>query len=138
MKNHTQIITTLNDEIIIQVHKLFLKEWWTKTRSITDTKFLIDKSDITFSLIELETNKLLGFARVLTDWIDTALIMDVIVNEEYRGRGFGKQIVDTITSFPDLNKVKRFDLHCKSKLEEFYNKSNFVRTPEMIWLRKNS
>ena len=128
----------MNQERIIQIHGLFLNEWWTNKRTIEETKSIIDNSTITFSLIEKKNNKLIGFTRVLTDYNDTALILDVIINVEYRNLGLGKYMIDFITQYPHLQKVNMFDLHCKTNLEEFYGKSNFVRTTEMIWLRKNN
>ena len=41
-------------------------------------------------------NKIVGFARIITDFVTTFYLMDVIVEEVYRGHGIGKMLMDTI------------------------------------------
>lgn len=51
-------------------------------------------------------DKLVGFARVVTDGATIYWLCDVFVDEEYRGHGIGKKLVGTITNadeFKDLN-----------------------------------
>lgn len=138
MKDKFDITIKINNEMISCIHNLFINEWWTNKRTIEDTKRIIDNSTISFCLIEKQTKKMIGFTRVLTDFNDTALILDVIINSNYRNQGLGQYMLDYITHYPDFKNVDKFDLHCKTDLEEFYGKSNFIRTPEMIWLRKNN
>jgi GNAT superfamily N-acetyltransferase len=46
-----------------------------------------------------------GFARVVTDRATAAHLKDVFVLPEHRGRGFGRQIVQTVMAHPDLQCV---------------------------------
>ena len=46
--------------------------------------------------------KMLGFARVVTDKVVFAYLMDFFVFEDYRGRGLGKRLVKHIIEQPDL------------------------------------
>ena len=43
-----------------------------------------------------------GFARCLTDYAVTFLLMDVIIDERFRGRGLGKALVSAILSHEKL------------------------------------
>jgi GNAT superfamily N-acetyltransferase len=51
-----------------------------------------------------------GFARVVTDRAAFAYLADVFVLLEYRGRGLGKWLVETVLSHPDLQGLRRFFL----------------------------
>jgi GNAT superfamily N-acetyltransferase len=47
---------------------------------------------------------------VVTDFVRFAHVLDVFVLKEFRGRGFGKLLMSTILSHPDLNTISRFTL----------------------------
>ena len=52
----------------------------------------------------------IGFARVITDRATFAYLADVYVLEEYRGRGLGTWLVETVIAHPDLRGLRRFVL----------------------------
>jgi GNAT superfamily N-acetyltransferase len=58
-----------------------------------------------------EDGKQIGFARVVTDGATFAHLMDVFVLSDYRGRGYGKELVRAVMSHPDLQGVRKFMLH---------------------------
>ena len=45
--------------------------------------------------------RLVGFARVITDYATTWYLCDVIIDPEYRGMGLGKALVSHIASLPE-------------------------------------
>jgi GNAT superfamily N-acetyltransferase len=51
-----------------------------------------------------------AFARVVTDYVRFAHLLDVFVLKEFRGRGLGKRLVDSILSHPELRTIMRFTL----------------------------
>ena len=51
-----------------------------------------------------------AFARVVTDYVRYAHVLDVFVLKEFRGRGFGKLLVAKMLSHPDLSTIIRFTL----------------------------
>jgi len=51
-----------------------------------------------------------GFARVVTDFVRFAHVLDVFVLKEFRGRGFGKLLVSGMLAHPDLSSIIRFTL----------------------------
>jgi GNAT superfamily N-acetyltransferase len=51
-----------------------------------------------------------GFARLVTDFVRFAHLMDVFVVREFRGRGFSKQLIGHILGYPPLATVTRFTL----------------------------
>lgn len=76
------------------------KSYWAKGRSLENVKKSIDNS-ICFGLYDSE-DKMLGFARVVTDTVVFAYLMDLFIVEEYQGRGLGKELVKHIIEHPDL------------------------------------
>jgi N-acetylglutamate synthase-like GNAT family acetyltransferase len=45
---------------------------------------------------------MMGFARVVTDKVVFAYLMDLFIFEQFRGKGFGKKLVKYIVEHPDL------------------------------------
>jgi GNAT superfamily N-acetyltransferase len=58
-----------------------------------------------------EDGEQIGFARVVTDRATFAHLMDVFVLSEYRGRGYGKELLRAVLSHPDLQGIRKFTLH---------------------------
>lgn len=46
-------------------------------------------------------------ARIVTDYVTFAWLCDVFVDEEYRGRGIAKWLLETILAHPDIAGLKR-------------------------------
>ena len=61
-----------------------------------------------FSL--LESDQLIGFARVISDRATIAYLGDVFVQPEFRGRGLGKWLVQCVMSHPELKGLRRWIL----------------------------
>lgn len=51
-----------------------------------------------------------GFARVVTDLVRYAHLLDVFVLPEFRGRGIGKLLMENILAHPDLRTIVRYTL----------------------------
>ncbi|WP_313177052.1 GNAT family N-acetyltransferase [Massilia sp.] len=51
-----------------------------------------------------------AFARVITDFATFANLVDVFVLPEYRGHGYGKQLVAAVLGHPSLQRLRRFTL----------------------------
>jgi GNAT superfamily N-acetyltransferase len=58
----------------------------------------------------LATDRLIGFARVISDRATIAYLGDVFVLPEYRGRGFGKWLMQCVMSHPELQGLRRWIL----------------------------
>jgi predicted GNAT family N-acyltransferase len=119
-------INKLDSQQINQLHQLYQKEWWTKGRILSDVKIMLQNTDFIFALCEEDTNQLIAFARVLTDKVYKALILDVIVDPDYRSQGLGKEIMQMILDHPDLKYIKHFELYCLPELIPFYKKWGFT------------
>ena len=52
----------------------------------------------------------IGFARIVTDYVRFAHLMDVFVLPEYRGLGISKLLMENILSHPELRTIVRYTL----------------------------
>jgi N-acetylglutamate synthase-like GNAT family acetyltransferase len=55
-----------------------------------------------------DVGRQIGLARVVTDYATFAWLCDVFIHEDYRGKGIGKWLMETLTSHPDLQGLRRF------------------------------
>ena len=87
----------------------FLKEesYWAKDRSFQEVKKSLDHS-LCFGLYK--NNKMVGFARVVTDFTVFAYLADVFIIRQERANGLGKTLVEFILETPSIKNVKRWML----------------------------
>lgn len=83
------VIHTLSQKHISQLHELYQQEWWTKGRTLEETKNCVAGSQVCIGLISANDEPI-GFARVLTDFTFKALIFDVIVRKNHRKPALAK------------------------------------------------
>ena len=57
-----------------------------------------------------EGNKQIGIARIVSDYAIFAYLCDVFIHEDYRARGLGKWLMETVRSHPDLQGLRRWVL----------------------------
>lgn len=114
----------LSEQHVEQLHQLYQTVWWANTRSLEDTKRCVEGSSVCVAILD-ESNQLIGFARVVTDFIYKGIIFDVIVNQQYRGQGLGQQLMKAITSHPQLQAVQHLELYCLPEMEAFYQEYGF-------------
>ena len=102
-RNHMEyLISTEKSKIDVKAVHDYLcnRSYWAKGRSIERVEMSIENS-ICFGLYDYEDN-MLGFARVVTDHVVFAYLMDVIVFEEYQGKGLGKKLIEHIFTHPNF------------------------------------
>ena len=93
-------------------------------RSIEDILKCIEGSQICIGIID-DNNDLIGFIRVISDFIYKAFIFDVMVCKEYRGKGLGKKLIDHVKNHEKLKNVKHLELYCLPNLDAFYSSLGF-------------
>ena len=102
-------ISTDKSRLDLEIIHRFLSEisYWAKDRTFDQTKTAIENS-ICFGVYDSERQ--IGFARVVTDRSTFAYLGDVFILEEFRGRGLGKWLMETIISHPELQGLRRWVL----------------------------
>ena len=119
-----KVIYELNEKQVNELHGLYQREWWTKGRSLAETKQCVEGSQISIGVVDA-AGSLQGYSRVLTDYTFKALIFDVIVSERHRGTGLGDKLMELIMSHEQLRGIKHFELYCLPELYGFYEKFGF-------------
>lgn len=83
------------------------RAYWAKGRPRERTERALANS-LVFGLYDGE--KQIGLARVVTDYAIFAYLCDVFIHEDYRARGLGKWLIETVMSHPDLQGLRRWTL----------------------------
>jgi predicted N-acetyltransferase YhbS len=118
-------VEKLNDRQVEQLHALIKQQWWGGQRSLEDVKLMAANTSLMIGLVETSSGRLVGYCRVLTDFVFRATIYDVMVTEELKGRGLGKRLMDTLCSHPSLQQVSFIYLACEPELSSFYERWGF-------------
>lgn len=119
-----------------ELYDLYKSEWWTTGRTFEDVVSMVRHSDLSLGCCSGE-GKLIGFTRVLTDYTFKALIFDVIVHRDYRGRGVGEAILDRVVKHSALERVLSFELYCPDDLVPFYSRFGFSKgTANLLFLER--
>ena len=102
------IITTDKDKIDVNyVHWFLTRSYWAQGIPLETVERSIEGS-FCFSVIYL--NHQVGFARVITDKATFGYLADVFIDENFRGRGLSKWLVEVIIKHPDLQGLRRLML----------------------------
>lgn len=119
-----------------QLLKLFQQAPWAKGRTLEEAREMLRHTDV--ALCAWDGDQLVGFGRVLTDFVYRATIWDVIVDKAYQKQGIGTEIVQRILNHPRLKKVELFWL-C-TRRPGFYEKSGFSSKEQtgMVWSRSKN
>ncbi|WP_425413540.1 GNAT family N-acetyltransferase [Micromonospora rhizosphaerae] len=64
---------------------------------------MLTASDLVFALVQRSADRLVGFARVLTDGVYLAVVLDVIVASHARDSGVGRMLLDAIVNDPPVD-----------------------------------
>ena len=109
-----------------QVIELWTKSLSNKFDNEINTSHLSDPSSIT--LVSVDNNTITGVASLyiikkLTRTL--GLIEDVAVNENYRGKGIGKKLVEKLIGLAADKKCDKTVLNSSEQNSEFYKKIGF-------------
>jgi len=102
------VISTDKSRIDVNyVHNFLRTSYWAENISMDIVQRSVNGS-LCFGVYNGEAQ--MGFARVITDEATFAYLADVFIDEDYRGRGLSKWLVETILSYPTLQGLRRFML----------------------------
>ncbi len=115
-------VSTDKSQLDVPFIQHFLKDiYWAAGRTIEEVQTTIDAS-FCFGLY-LDGNQI-GFARVITDYVVFAYVMDVFVDEHHRGKGYSSILIKAMMTEPQLQQVKIWRL-ATSDAHFLYEKFGF-------------
>lgn len=116
-----------------QLVGLYQQAPWAKGRTADQTRLMLDHTDLLISA--WDGQRLVGFGRVLTDYVFRASIWDIIVDKQYQSLGIGTTLVERILHHPSLKTVELFWL-C-TRMPGFYERLGFSSKEQtgMVWSR---
>jgi predicted GNAT family acetyltransferase len=116
-------VTTDKTQLDVPFIQNFLKDiYWAAGRTMEEVQTTIDAS-VCFGMFW--NGKQIGFARVITDYVVFAYVMDVFIDKDYRGKGYSSILVDTMMKAPLLQEVKIWRL-ATSDAHYLYEKFGFT------------
>jgi predicted GNAT family N-acyltransferase len=133
------VITSIDERRLPQLMELYKDVWWAHDRTRAQVESLLKWSDLVIGLCDEADNRLVAFARVLTDRTFRAFIFDVMVAADQRGRGVGHRLMEHLLSHPVIEGVELVELYCQPDLVPFYESLGF-RSPDsgVVLLRRRA
>lgn len=107
MSNEYRITTEINQMDFEVIHEFISNSYWAKDIP-KHTLIKAMENSLCFAILSAE--KLVGFARMITDKASYAYLADVFILEQYRGIGLSRVLMDDIIKHPDLQGLRRMVL----------------------------
>ena len=85
---------------VCEVERLLKMTYWADKRPLGIIEKSV-RSSACYGVRLEEEARLVGFARVISDFATTWYLCDVVIDEAYRGRGLGTALVSHIASLPE-------------------------------------
>lgn len=115
-----------------RVAELLHQTYWAYHRSKEIIKVSI-KNSLCFGVYHHE--KMIGFARVVTDYATMYWLCDVVIDPEHRGKGLGKQLIKYIS---EMDELKEFiGILATRDAHGLYEKYGFQKAPDKF-MRRNA
>ncbi|MCC3421845.1 MAG: GNAT family N-acetyltransferase [Microcoleus sp. PH2017_29_MFU_D_A] len=138
-----RIVETLTESQVSDLMDLYKNEFWCDKRTREDVVKMLAATDVIIGLVDEGDGvpprklRLIGFTRVMTDFVYRGTIFDVIVHPTYRKMGLGKVLMDAVLNHPQLQAVENLSLNCLPKMIPFYKRWGFTDDiGEMKFMRK--
>ena len=128
-------VSTDKNKLNVPFIQNFLKDiYWAAGRTMEEVQITIDSS-FCFGIYLNEEQ--IGFARVITDYVVFAYLMDVFITEEHRGKGYSSILIENMMNEPQLKEVKIWRL-ATSDAHFLYQKFGFtaLANPEKMMEKK--
>lgn len=122
--------SNIEDMDLDGIYDFIKNSYWGNLRSLEEQKIALNNS-INFGIFHEQ--KQIAYARVMTDKVFFAYLLDVFVLDEYQGKGYSKLLIENILNFTELKKIDRWMLATKDA-HSLYEKFGFelVKSPEKL------
>ena len=117
------VVSTDKSKLHVPFIQNFLKDiYWAAGRTIEEVQTTIDASFCFGIYLDEEQ---IGFARVVTDYLVFAYLMDVFITEKHQGNGYSSILINAMMTEPQLQQIKIWRL-ATSDAHFLYEKFGFT------------
>jgi ribosomal protein S18 acetylase RimI-like enzyme len=131
-----RLVRTWDEEAIADLYRT--GGWWNESWKPAGLRALIERSFAFAVAIELETGRTVGMGRVLSDGVSDAYIQDLVVRNDYRGRGIGTMILSALLEHCTSAGITWIALIAEPGTEAFYIPLGFRRMEGYVPMRWHS
>lgn len=107
-ETHRDLFTISTDPFRLDMNAVYdflSRSYWAKTRPHERTDLAFANSLV---LGLYEGSRMIGMARIVTDFSIVAYLCDVFIHEDFRGQGLGKWLMQSMFEHPDLKHIRRW------------------------------
>jgi GNAT superfamily N-acetyltransferase len=104
---------------------LFETTGWNQSYQASPDELELANRNSWFTISAFDDDKLVGFGRVVTDYVLHAMIFDMIVQPDYQGKGIGTMIIKTLVKKCKDHGIRDIQLFCAVGKKGFYEKHGF-------------
>lgn len=135
-----RLVTRLTPDQVGDLMRLFKDTYWASERSRDDVERMLSSPSYQFGVVDGDTDRLMAFARALTDGVYRAVIFDVVVDPGRRREGLARMLFDAILTHPVLGEVEYLVLYCKEDVVGLYERFGFTEDCQgmRLMLRKRA
>ncbi|MEO3946716.1 GNAT family N-acetyltransferase [Gorillibacterium sp. CAU 1737] len=120
--------TRLNRETI---YTFLQQSYWAKTRTYEQMEQSLEHS-LCFGVYD--GDRQIAFARAVTDYATMFWLCDVFVDDDYRGQGIGKKLMEAVTQHEVLKNLN--GVLGTADAHGLYEQFGFTRNPERAMVRR--
>lgn len=108
---NTIYFSSKTEDMDLQAIFMFVKNaYWGQSRTIEQQHIALQNS-INFGIFHHK--KQIAYARVMTDYVFFAYLLDVFVIDDYQGNGYSKLLLEQILNYPELKNIDKWMLATK-------------------------
>jgi len=113
-----KIVDEWPDDEIVKLYKA--GGWWKDHWDSSVLKHLIKGSFAFVVAIDKKSKKAVGMGRLISDGVSDAYIQDLVILHEYRGKGIGRKIVNSLINICKKKNISWLGLIAEPDQDEFY------------------
>ena len=127
------IITADKNQVDIDaLHAMISQTYWARGRPRDAVEKTVANS-LCFSIFR--GDELVGFVRAITDGITYAVVLDMIIREDYRGQGLGKWLMQCLDEHPEVASLRQ--VLWTADADDFYRQSGFEEMSKLKFMGRS-
>ena len=128
-----RIVDDLDKMKLEDIVRLLRMTYWADKRPIEKIEKSVRNSSC-YGLYLEDADKLVGFARVISDHATAYYLCDVIIDKEYQRKGLGTALISYINSLPDFSGLRGFLI--TRNAHALYRKFGYEVVNERVMLKE--